>query len=352
MTFAHVAYGSPAYRATHGLLWFDGAMGFVLLSGFVVAIVQRRTLERVDLGAAQAKALRRGRLVYLAHVGICALAFVAASLSVAQSVDYAGVDDFTSWWEPIVAALTLQINPRNASILSLYVILLLLTPLATWALARGRTMLLAVPAAGLFVLGTLLPGLFTLPRVPGIPGLINWATWQTLYFAAFLAGWHWTRIRGALLRPAVWISLLGAAILVGALAQARVRLWPAEGDGFFAMLDALFDDGTLGVGTIALAFTVVAGLYGALSPFAERWPRLAAEVGRVGRRSLDCYIILCILVLVVPAFWQYETRSLAAMVYGAGVLTLMYGWCRVRDARQHRRLSAAASASGHASATI
>ena len=341
MTFAHTAPRSLGWEATHVLVWYDGAMGFVLLSGLVVAIVQRRTVERSGFPAARTKAIRRAGLVYVAHLGICALAFLVASVSASMDKRYAGVNDFSSWWEPVVAALTLQINPKFASILSLYVILLLMTPVASWLLSRGRALVLAAAVSALFVVGSLWPEPFILPRVPGVPGQINWATWQLLYVLAMIVGWHWPRIRETLARRTVWGTLLVATVLVGVAAQARVQLAPAPGEGsLLATIDRLFDDGTLGIGTVLFAFVVVGALYGLLAPAARRFPRTVFELGRIGRRSLDCYIMLCILVITVPAFWVYDPTGRKAMVYAFGVMALMYGWCRLRDWRAARRAAA------------
>jgi hypothetical protein len=329
MTTAHVASGSFAYAATHALLWFDGAMGFVLLAGLVIGIVHRRTAERAGFAASRTKAWRRAGVVYLAHLAICALAFLVA-MDPIQDARYAGVGDFGAWWQALLATLTLQVNPMNASILSLYVILLLLTPIATWALLRGKPWILAAMSVALYIAGQIAPAAFTLQRMPGHEGLINWATWQALYFAALALGWHWKSVRGLLRRRSTWVSLLLVAAVVGAVARVRLRIFP---DVQLPLLDWFVDDGTLGLGTILLAFIVMGGLYGALAPLCEAVPRVAAEVGRIGRRSLDCYVILCVFVLVVPLFWRPDARSLEAVAYAAGVLAVMWLWCRIRDSR-------------------
>lgn len=333
MTAAHVAWGSFAYAGTHVLLWFDGAMGFVLLSGLVVGMVHRGTAERAGFAAARSKAWRRAGVVYAAHLAICVVAFVVATSSPLQDAAYAGANDFDQWWQPVLAALTLQINPRNASILSLYVILLLLTPIATWALLRRKPWVLAAMTVALYLAGQLLPEAFTLPRVPGVPGKIDWATWQALYFSAFAVGWHWSAIRSWLRRPGVWTMLLAAAAAVGVLARVRLRVIPDALTAGWWVVDWLFDDGALGVGTILLALAVIGGLYGALAPLCERAPRVAAELGRVGRRSLDCYVILSMFVILMPVVWRPDTRSIDAVAYGAGLLGVMWVWCWIRDRR-------------------
>ncbi len=348
MTTAHIAYGSLAYATAHVLLWFSGAMGFVLLSGLVVGIVQRSTAERAGLGASRAKAWRRAGVVYTAHLAICAIAFVAATLDPAHSGTFAGAQDFAAWWQPLLAAVTLQINPANASILSLYVILLILTPLATWALVRRRPWMLAAAVAALYIAGQLAPEAFTLPRLPGVRGHIDWATWQALYFSAFAIGWWWSAIRARLRRPAVWASLLAVAALVGTIARVRLRVIPDIQSPSWWFVDWLFSDSALGIGAILLAFAVLGGLYGALSTLCERAPGVAREVGRIGRRSLDCYVILSMFVILMPIVWRPDTRSLEAMGYGAGMLGVMWLWCWKRDRRDaavRRRGSASASAS-------
>ncbi|GAA1962675.1 OpgC domain-containing protein [Microbacterium deminutum] len=333
MTAAHVAAGSVVYGATHALLWFDGAMGFVLLSGLVVGMVHRATAERLGFKAARTKAWHRAGVVYAAHVAICALAFVVATLSPLQDARYAGAHDFDAWWQPVLAALTLQINPTNASILSLYVILLLLTPIATWALLRRKPWILGAMTIALYIAGQVFPDAFTLPRMPGVQGQIDWATWQALYFSALAIGWFWSAIRGRLRRPSGWTSLLVVAASAGALARVRLRVIPDAQAGSWRFVDWLFDDGALGLGTILLALAVIGGLYGALAPLSERAPRLAGELGRIGRRSLDCYVILSTFVILMPVFWRPDTRSIEAVAYGAGLLGLMWVWCWIRDRR-------------------
>ena len=238
---------------------------------------------------------------------------------------------FPTWWRAVLAALTLQINPTNASILSLYVILLLLTPVAIWALLRRKAWLLAGMSVALYVAGQLLPSAFTLPRLPRVEGQINWATWQALFFSALVVGWYWNTVRVRLLQPRVWLWLLLVSLGVGALARVRLRVLPASDGPFLSFVDWFFEDGTLGPGSILLALAVVGGLYGVLTPLCDRVPRAAMELGRIGRRSLDCYVILSLFVLVVPIFWRPDPRSLDAVAYGLALLLLMWVWCRARD---------------------
>jgi hypothetical protein len=333
MTVAHVAFASLAYRVTHAMIWFDGAMGFVLLSGLVVGLVYRRVIERRGLRAAQVKAVRRAGVVYAAHLLLCAVAFIVASVHAGRDEIYAGLGDHPAVWDWVVAALTLQVNPQRAAILSLYVVLMLLTPLAFWALKRGRWVFVVAGVTVLYIAGQLFPSALTLPRVPGVFGEINWALWQALYFVALIAGWYWAKVRDFILRRNVRIVLIVATVLVAVAARLSTRLaGPAS-----TAVAWLFGDGQMGPGTIVVAFLVVATLY-AVFAYVSAWaPRLMTELGRVGRRSLDCYVILGIAVLVVPTVWEPGRGSAISMLYAAGMLVIMWAWCWLRDARQNAR---------------
>jgi hypothetical protein len=330
MVFAHVAKEGYGFKLTHYLIWYDGAMGFVLLSGLIVGIVQRNAIQRGTLRDGQLKALRRARLVYMAHLALVALSLLVAVALPLGGVLYASVEDMGGWWQNLVASLLLQVNPPRAAILSLYVVLLLITVIASFLAVRKLWIIFGVGVIGLFALGHLFPVVFTLQRSPGVFGEINWATWQALYFIAFAVGWNWKTIRPRLDTWAVWA--VAAVTTVGIVVFARSL--PAQKP---EIIDSLFGSGQMGIGTVVLAFAFIAASFPIVGWLGRKVPDVTGVLSRVGRRSLDCYIILCVLVLVVPSVIDYDRGSIAAELGAVAVLAVMWGWCRVRDLRSAQR---------------
>ncbi|MDN3310445.1 OpgC domain-containing protein [Microbacterium oryzae] len=331
MVFAHIALGGIGYKVTHAAVWFDGAMGFVLLSGLVVGMVQRKTIERGRLSDGPIKVIRRARLVYVAHLFICALAFGVANAFPRRDGTYASFEDVGGWWQALVAALLLQINPPRAAILSLYVVLLLLTAGAAILAFKRWWWLFVVALIGLFAVGHLFPEAFTLPRMPGVFGEINWATWQATYFLAFIVGWNWDRVRPRLdSRPWHAFSLsLVAAVIVWARLDRSEMLPPAVSE-----VNAwIFGSGQMGPGTVIFAFLVMAALFPIIRWAEGKIPPATSVLARIGRRSLDCYVMLSVLVLLVPSFLPYRTYSLGADLGAVATLLLMWVWNRWRDYR-------------------
>lgn len=325
MVFAHIALGSFGYKLTHFAVWFDGAMGFVLLSGLVVGLVQRKTAERAGLRAAAVKVWKRARLVYVAHLAICVLAFALAATTANGKKTFASLDSLGGWWQTIVATGTLQINPPRAAILSLYVILLLLTPVASFLLQHNLTWALIGTAITAFIAGHTWPELLTLPRQPGEFGEINVATWQLAYFLAFICGWNWRAIRTLLDKFPIWI--IATTITVMIVTYGRLSTWESRP----SYILWAFGSGQMGPATVLLAFTIITMVFPLLTWANKRAPHVTGLVARIGRRSLDSYIILALIVLPVQTIAPYERSALLADFGALGALLLMWIWSRVRD---------------------
>lgn len=338
MTAAHLSPGGYAWRVTHVGVWIDGLMGFVLLAGLVVGMVQSRYVARHGVTYGQVKALRRARLVYLGHIGLCALAFFVATVDSARRDRYASVDDAGGWLDAVVATLTLRINPANASILSLYVVLLALTAGAVWLLARGRWRILLAASGTLYVAGHLAGDLSTFPREPGEPGYINWATWQAMYMLALVLGWHWRNARVQAVVTSTRARIAAALATLAVVVLARAWKAGALGDGTTSeAIGWLFADGTLGPGVIALMFAAALAGYAATSWVGQRLPAVSAIGERIGRRSLDCYILLSIAVLVLPSLVDFGRPSVASELTVPVGLVVMFAWATLRDTVDRRR---------------
>ena len=100
MCTAHLAAGSWPYEVAHSAVWVDGAVGFVMLSGVVVGMVQRSTIDRSGLAAGQRRLLRRSAVIYAANLALCLVAFVVVALDPSRAGPYPKVEApaCPRWW--------------------------------------------------------------------------------------------------------------------------------------------------------------------------------------------------------------------------------------------------------------
>jgi uncharacterized membrane protein YeiB len=59
--------------------------------------------------------------------------------------------------------------------------------------------------------------------------------------------------------------------------------------------------------------------------------RLIGPVATMGRRSLDCYIILSVVVIAVPRALPYRQNGAAGEVVVLAVLVACFWWCALKD---------------------
>jgi len=335
MCTAHLAKGSWPYQVAHAAVWVDGAVGFVMLSGVVVGMVQRSTIDRAGLAAGQRKLLRRAGVIYAANLALCVVAFAVVALDPSRAGPYPSVQTLGAG-PAVIATLTLQINPYTTSILSLYVVLLLLTTGAVVALQRRRVPVLIGASVALYVAGRVWPEVFTFPAQPGVPGVVNWASWQLLFAGAVLIGWYWRApaVRWALTSRRILVAAV-VLVAVGAAIGWTLRLSSAV--PWRPQADWVFSEGTLGPGTILLAFAAVLVAYRACRFLVRVAGPVVSPIGRIGRRSLDCYLILSAVVIVAPSVYRYSPTGLLAVAVTLAVLIVMWGWCLFRDVLAARR---------------
>jgi len=337
MCTAHLAAGSWPYQIAHVAVWWtDGAVGFVMLSGVVVGMVQRSTIGRAGLAAGQRKLLGRTGEIYLANLALCLVAFLLVAFDPSRAGPYPSVQALGGGVSAVIATLTLQVNPRATSILSLFVVLLLLTTGAVAALQRRRVPVLIGASLALYVAGRVWPEVFTFPLQPGVPGVVNWASWQLMFAGALLIGWYWNApaVRWALASRRM---LAAAVVLVAVGAAIGWTVGLGSPDLWRAPVDWVFSEGTLGPGTILLAFAAVLVAYRACRFLVRVAGPVVSPIGRIGRRSLDCYLILSAVVIVAPSVYRYSPTGLLAVAVTLAVLIVMWGWCLFRDVLAARR---------------
>ena len=205
MTTAHLAAGSWPWQVFHLGTFVDGAVGFVFLSG----LVRRHDPTPGDRprrpagGAAKVVAAHGVDLLRPTRAVPAGVRPVA--VDPARESTYPSVDALGGPLPAALASLSLRFSPHFTSILSLYVVLLLLAVAAVVGLRFRRRPGGRRGSVLLYIAGYLWPAPFTFSVQPGVPGPVNWATWQLLFMAALVVGWHWhgARVRWAGDEPSV-----------------------------------------------------------------------------------------------------------------------------------------------------
>ncbi len=340
MTTAHLASGSWPWQLTHAAVVIDGGVGFVLLSGLVVGITQRRTVVTEGVLAGQRKLLRRTGVIYGGHLALCLVGFLAVAADPGRAGEYVSVHTLGGPLPATLATLTLQVNPYYTSILSLYVMLLLLAVGAVGALARWGPIPVFIGGFALYLAGWLWPEVFTFAARPGVASPVNWATWQLLFLGALLIGWQWTAswVRRAL-RSRVVLAVMVVVLASGAAAGWVLERWADRATTTSAwgrVVLALLTEGALAPGAIVVA--VAAALVGyrvvqfLLGPLAKRYAApVLVPLALIGRQSLDCYLILGVVVILLPSVLRYPPASVSGVAVTAAVLLSMAAWCLLRD---------------------
>ena len=341
MMLSHLADGSLVSEAVHAPPWINGATGFVLLSGLVIGSVQRRVDEPEGLR----KLGRRARLVYGWHVGLLVLALVLAPLRYHQpgrpplpTAEQAG-----GWPAALWRAVTLQLNPAMLDILSMYVVLFAVAAGAL-ALMRRRLTWLAVAASVVLWWFALSTGWGSPSGALGREAGFNPMTWQALFVSGLVAGWHWRAGAWSFVDVAArrrwWVRSVQAAAVLFVVGQLVVHLGLAHGDSWGARtLDLLTGRRDLGPVRFLLGWIYLAALYPLLRHGWTSWPVrwFRAVVDPVGRRSLDSFVIMTLVLIVLPTIWAYDMRSWSGVVVAVATLAAAWTWATWRDRQRSVR---------------
>ena len=339
MIIGHLADRSPLYAVTHEWIWVDGATGFVLLAGLVIGMVQSRT-ERPT--TALLMLARRARLIWLAQVGIVLFALLLAPWDQMLPIATPSADRIGGWGSALWQTATLRLNPIDADILSLYVVLFAAAAAAVLLLRiRLPWVVVTVSLAG-YAWGLANPSAAALPRYAGGPGShFDVAAWQAIFVLALVAGWYWRtpRVQRFLADRRVALGA-GGVILASVLAYQLVERIGvlASVPGIEATVRAAFAKSAVGPGRMLLGACVLVLLYHALRS-ARLEPITAAVrplLGPIGRHALGAYLILTGVDLALQSLAPYQPETFVGMQWAAVVVVIAWAWSRHADRRRAR----------------
>lgn len=326
MVAAHLAKGSRFDDAMHPLEWVDGASGFVLLSGLLIGLVQHSTMDRQGERAGYLKLAKRVRLIYLGHLLIAAAALAVGTLDADRTAGMPSVQGEGGWGIAVLRALTLQINPAYASVLSLYVVVMVASVPLLWLLRRRQWALGGGYVLAIYVTSLIWSVWTQLPQRAGEPGGWSYGTWFGLFAVGVGIGWAW---RHPTVQRAV-SSRAGLALGVAAAAGGTVTaVVLSQHDVGIRVLDKE----VLGPGRIALAVAVYYVVWQAVGWVTSHWATVVRPLSLLGTRSLDSYMILSVLVIVVPSVSAHEQASRTGTVVAGSVVLLCLLWAHLRGRR-------------------
>ena len=208
----HVPNNILAWFTIRNYGFSDATEIFIFISGFTAAFVYGNAMVQRGFVIAGARILKRAWQIYVAHVFLFAI-FIAEISYVASSFDnplYAeemNALDFLKQPEvTIIQALLLKFKPVNMDVLPLYIVLLLLFPLALWLLIRNATVALLLSVA-LYSL-TWEYG-WNIPSHPSGHWFFNPFAWQLLFvFGAWCALGGAERLAPVLRSPVtLWLAI-------------------------------------------------------------------------------------------------------------------------------------------------
>lgn len=369
--FACVSFITAHFEAftwLHMVFWerlglFSGAELFVLWSGFLTGMVNRRVFDRPDGAERSAGRLwRRGAKLYVAYVALTLLVILVTRLT---PLDMTVITTFTDHRANVTFALIpppatpfgqvlhnvflLRTTPHQVQILGLYAVLLVLTPFVLVLLRRGHPVITVALSVALWGLNTLHPMQLTGALFENAFPLL---AWQVYFVLALLAGWYRHEIvlwldQHKRAERVIWA--LAAAVAIASLVFAQAtdnagfppwfRLDVVSPQQFRMIYDAWFLKNPVGVGRLvsAVAFTVTFyRLLGACWPTANRF--LGPLFEPLGRSSLYVFLVHVPLLAVVnqipgyfdgPVEYSPGTIWLNTAILCAMIATI-WGMVRVR----------------------
>jgi hypothetical protein len=201
----------------------SGAEGFIFLAAFMMGQIEYRLEEKRGRGATIRDVFRRTGRIYLYHCGLLAIAF---TLVAAIGVDFhrLALQNLLAYYlqqpkQAILSAILLEYRPSLLDILPMYIVFMLLTPLARWIADRWSwkpvlAISVAVWAAAQFGIRAWLYGkhdIFGLSVPENSTGSFDLYGWQLIWMAGLALGGT-VSVRPNLLQFPRWVVTLSCVV--------------------------------------------------------------------------------------------------------------------------------------------
>jgi hypothetical protein len=188
----HIPHNVLAWFTLQRFAFIDCAEVFVLISGYVAALVFTRTLVQDGLRACLWRAWRRCGQIYLAHIIVSAITLAIFYAFLLEHVIAPDRNLYTFMEHPYwVAVFTLMLRhmPYSLSILPSFILFIGVAPFLASALRKHRTFPFAI-LVGVYLATQLIPRAnFYLQSYPGhTPWESNLLAWQLVFTLGFLFG--------------------------------------------------------------------------------------------------------------------------------------------------------------------
>ncbi len=336
MIVGHVANYSFLWRTSHFAYYvWDGASIFILVSGIVVAQINRRRIETTGFASAAGRLFRRAAFLFLIQFVLVALATATAYFRPSETSAQFLVPGLSSWPQVLLWDAMLGANPIYVNFLSSYVVILLAAVPALWLLRARRYGLLILFAALIYIAGLVWPHVFTLPN--GSEGLANFdnATWFVLFMSGMVLGWFWFEhdVDSALARPRV--VLIAAAIVTLSLVTAiwdALPTHPPDGLNWF------MDKNLMAPGRFIAAWAFLIVLLWIMRRLAlsRTGDHVVGWLATLGAYPVDTIVILTLVTIATQGILGWESSGRGAQLLALGTIILTWMWARSREKRTPR----------------
>ena len=305
-----------------------GAEGFVILSGFMLGMLNRQRLQKEVLLTVGWTLWRRAGKIYLVNIVIILLLLLLSRLPLINTFEVTHfVDRYsgTVWalfpttpqiketWFNII--LYLQIGPHQTQILGLYICLLLVSPLFLWLLQARRAGWLIAASLTTYLCYQLWPLRVTVSEFEFAFPLL---AWQLIYVLGMCCGWYKEELMSLARTPpgkGVMAIMVIFALIMMFIAQNHTNPFmppallmhvipPADFNWFYHHLAA---KNALGPFRVLNDFSLILTVYLLLT---YCWQPIARAVGwfliPLGQHSLYTFILHVFVVLAISQFVPFD----------------------------------------------